>query len=156
VLALALAACSGSSSGREASAFIQEHGTAASRMAASTRTLELQATRASHSRGSAADARLAQAAVAARREVVKAGEWNPAGGVEAAAEEEDLPRAESEVTDGADDLLDVVATIEAYARAPRASTLARYESELSRAREQWNEGISELWFLARRSGPPTI
>lgn len=153
---LALAGCSGSSVQGEASTFIQEHGAAARRMAATTRTLEREASSVSRSIVASRSRRLARTAVTDHREVVLAGEWNPVQGAEAAIEDEDLPRAESQVTDGADQLRSAVASIEAYVRLPRASTLARYEGELSRAREQWNEGISEVWFLARRAGPPTI
>ena len=56
---------------------------------------------------------------------------------------------------GANDLAAAISALRAYARAPSAAGLARYQSELPHGREEWNQGISQLWYLAHKSNPPT-
>jgi hypothetical protein len=43
-----------------------------------------------------------------------------------------------------------------YALAPRASALAGYQSKLANGRVSWNEGISQLWYLAHETSPPRL
>ena len=120
-----------------------------------------------HGRGVAAVAlaqplaarRLAHAAAQARRSSVRAGEWNVAKsgeGGEEGVEEEDLPRAETEATEAANQLSGAMSALEAYTRAPSAAALARYESKLAHGREVWDESISEIWHLAHGSSPPIV
>lgn len=127
--------------------------------ATATNTLELRASGLSGAPESASQLkRLARAAASARRAAVHAGEWSVAAGGEGggAEEEEDLPRAETQATEGANELARAVAALQTYARAPSAAALARYQNKLASGREQWDEGISEIWHLAHRSNPPTV
>jgi hypothetical protein len=153
VAALVFAGCS-SSAQPGASGFVGEHVAGAASAAAATKGVETDVSRASSAPTARQQLdRLARAAGGARREDVRASEWNvaPEG-----AEEEDLPRAESQATEGADELAHAMSAAQAYARAPSAAALARYEGALARGRERWNEGISQIWYLAHRSNPPTV
>jgi hypothetical protein len=88
-----------------------------------------------------------------------AGEWNVAKsgeGGEEGIEEEDLPRAETEATEAANELAAAMSALEAYTRAPAAAALAHYESKLAHGREVWDESISEIWHLAHGSSPPVV
>lgn len=136
-----------------ATAFLNEHVAAATRASAATKAVEVEVSRLSSSPTGPQLERLARTAAEGHRNDVRAGEWNVAA---EGGEEEDLPRAEAEVTEGANDLTDAMSALKAYARAPSAAALARYESELAHGREQWNGGISQLWYLAHRSNPPTV
>jgi hypothetical protein len=156
VTALGLAGCASSSTQTAATAFIHEHGGAAARAAAATKALELDVSRLSSAPTRSQLQRLARAAAEGRRDVVQAGEWNVTEGGEEGAEEEDLPRAEHETTEGASELANATSAAQAYARTPTAAALARYQRELARGREQWNEGISQLWYLGHRANPPTV
>jgi hypothetical protein len=153
-----LAGCSSSTSvGGEASSFLREHASAATGTAAAARAVESEVARlSSRGSGSEALARLAREASRAHRAAVQASEWSPAAGSEAGSEEENLERAEAQVTEGAEELARATAAIEGYARARGAAARARYASEMAHAREQWNEGVAQLWFLARRRNPPTL
>ncbi len=152
VAALTFAGCASSSAQVGATAFLNEHAARAARTAAATKAVEAEVSRLSSSPTRPQLERLARAASEAHRNVVQAGEWNVADG----GEEEDLPRAEAEVTEGANELANAMSALLAYARAPSAAALARYESELAHGRERWNEGISQLWYLAHESNPPTV
>jgi hypothetical protein len=152
VAALTFAGCASSSAQLGATAFLNEHVAAAARAAAATKAVEAEVSRLSSSPTRPQLERLARAAGKGHRNVVQAGEWNVAEG----GEEEDLPLAETEVTGGAKELANAISALRAYARAPSAAALARCESELAQGREKWNAGISELWYLAHESNPPTV
>jgi hypothetical protein len=156
VIALGLAGCASSSNQTSASAFIDQHGAGATRAAAATKAVEVEVSRLSGSPTRSQLQRLARAAGEGRRAAVQAGEWNVDEGGEEGAEEEDLPRSEHEAADGGNELANAMAALQAYARAPGAAALARYRRELARGREQWNEGISQLWYLAHEHRPPTV
>jgi hypothetical protein len=150
--ALVVAGCSASTQ-TGARAFFAEHVAEATSATTATKVVEAELSRASSAPSRLQLERLAHAAGEARRDEVRASEWNVAA---EGGEEEDLPRAESEATEGADELAHAMSAVQAYARARSAAALARYESELSRGRERWNEGISQIWYLADRSNPPTV
>lgn len=152
-----LAGCSSATSVEgEAQGFLHAHASAAKSTAAAARAVEAQVSALpARATGGQALATLIRDAASARHSAIRASEWNPTSDSEAAIEEEDLARAKTQVTEGADELARAAAAIESYARG-RAAARARYEREMARAREQWNEGISQVWFLARRSGPPTL
>jgi hypothetical protein len=159
--AIALAAsllvgCASGSPQTGAAAFRREHAVQAARMAATTNAVELELSRLSHAPTSAQLARLTRATAEARGEAARASAWNVAGRGEEGAEEEDVPRAETQVTEGAGELVSAMSALQAYARAPSAAALARYKSRLASGKAQWNEGISQLWYLAHASGPPTL
>ncbi len=156
VAALGLAGCASSTIQTAATAFIDEHATVATRAAAATKVVEADVSRLSSAPTRSQLQRLARAAAQGHRDIVLAGEWNVSEAGEAGVEEEDLPRAETETTDGADELADAVSAVQAYARAPDASARASFERELARGREQWNEGIAQVWYLAHESDPPIV
>jgi hypothetical protein len=95
---------------------------------------------------------VSQVAIRSRRDVAAASEW----GVSESGEEEDLAQAQIEVNAGADSVLQAISSMRAYARTPRATLLASVKRQLASARVQWNDGISQLWYLARKPNPPTI
>ncbi len=156
VAALALAGCASSSPQTAATGFLDEHSAGASRVATTAKAVRAEVARLSSSPTRSQLGRLAAAAGEAHRDAVQAGAWNVAGRGEEGAEEEDVPRAEGQVTEGADDIASAMSALQAYARAPSAAALARYESEFASGRTQWDEGISQLWYLAHASHPPTV
>jgi hypothetical protein len=138
-----------------ASSFRGEHGTAAARVARATKAVQGGLARlGGDPRPSLGP--LGRAATEARRMFVVASEWDVAGAGQEGAEEEDVPRAETQVTEGASELADAMSALQAYASAPSAAALARFEQRLAPARQQWNEGISQLWYLAHAAGAPTL
>jgi hypothetical protein len=139
-----------------ASAFRDEHGAEAARVAAATKTVEAEVSRLSRSPTRSQLSVLLRAAAEAHRKLVPASEWSVAGQGEEGAEEEDVPRAETQVTEAAAELAASMSALQSYARAPSAAALARCESKLAPGREQWNEGISQLWYLAHASNAPSV
>jgi hypothetical protein len=156
VAALAVVGCAPGSPQTGAKAFLDEHAAAAARLATSTKLLEAQIPRPASTPTRSQLALLARAATQARPELRAASEWNVAGAGEEGAEEEDVPRAETQVVEAAAELAAVMFALQRYASAPSASALARNQSKLSVARGQWNEGISQLWYLAHTAHPPTL
>lgn len=144
--------CATTSAEPGANAFVQDHAQEAMRAAAATRAVV-----AALSKLSAPPTRpqlegLALLAERGRREDVPATEWS----APEKAEEEDLEQAEIAVIEGADELSKAMAGLRAYAHAPQAASLYVYRHQLASGREKWDEGISELWYLAHRAKPPTI
>jgi hypothetical protein len=156
VAAFSFAGCASSSVQGDASAFVSQHVIAAVRAAVTTRAVEVEVSQLSSSPTGPQLERLARAAGKDRRNLVLAGEWNGVGAREEGAEEEDVPRAEAQVTNGANELARAMSVLQAYARAPSAAVLTRYEIQLNHGREAWDEGISELWHLGHESNSPTI
>lgn len=157
--ASALAGCASSSIQTDAAAFVSEHAGIATSAASAMRTVEHAVSQLSSPPTGQQLERLSHAASRARASTVRASEWDVSKsgeGGEEGAEEENLPRAESEATSAASELASSMLTLQAYARAPSAAGLARYRSALAGAREKWDESISQLWFLAHRHDPPTV
>jgi hypothetical protein len=143
----------------DAGTFVDEHAVTATRVATATRAVEADVSRLSSSPGRTQLEPLARVAAQARRNAVRAGEWNVAKsgeGGEEGAEEEDLPRAETEATEAANEIADAMSVLQAYARAPSAAALAHYQSKFAHGREVWDETISQIWYLAHRASPPTV
>ena len=159
-LAVALAGCSSSSPQTAATTFVDEHLTEASRVAAAIKADELDLTQLPAHPTRAQLAGLLRTVSKGRSDVVAAGEWHTvavsAARAEEGGEEEDIPRAETQATEGASKLAAALSALRSYAGAPSAHALAGYRSELATGREQWNEGIAQLWHLAHMSGAPTI
>jgi hypothetical protein len=151
-----LVGCASGSPQSGAATFRDEHAGQAARMAAATKAVELEISRLSPAPSSAQLAGLARAAAQAHGDAARASAWNVAGRGEEGAEEEDVPRAETQVTEGAGEMASAMSALQAYAKGPSAASLARYMSELAGGQTQWNEGISQLWYLAHASDPPTI
>lgn len=157
--AAALAGCGSSDIQSDAAAFLGEHGAIASSAAAAVRRVETEVAELSSRPSGRQLERLSRAASRARVTTVQASEWDvtkSGEGGEEGAEEEDLPRAESEATSAATELAAAMLALQAYVRAPGAATLARYRSALAPARDKWDESISQLWYLAQRHDPPTV
>lgn len=149
---LALGGCGNSKAEPGAHAFLPAHEAEAAKAAAAVRllaedarSLELDATQARLES-------LTTDAAHARRELIRTSEWP----VTAAREEEDLEQAQVEVVEASKQLIAAAAAVRAYARVRDPATLARWRSELHEARERWNAGISQLWYLDGRHGAPTI
>ncbi len=156
---VALAGCASSSIQTDATAFLDEHGSAAVRITEANRSVEAAASRLTTPTSSSKRSLVSRAAEKARRGDVQAGEWDLASsgeGGEEGFEEEDLPRSETEATAAANELGRAMSALEGYLRNRSADALARYHSELGRGREQWDESITQLWHLAHRSNPPTL
>jgi hypothetical protein len=160
VAALAFAGCSSSSVQTDASVFVNEHRAGAARVAAATKAVEAGVSQLSSSPTPSQLKRLAAAARQAHRDTVGAGEWRLGGGPEeiseGTSEEENLPRAESQVITGANDLAAAMSALRAYARPPSAARLTRYRERFEQGREQWNEGATEIWYLAHAARAPTV
>jgi hypothetical protein len=156
---VALAGCASSSIQTDATTFLNEHAVTATRVAAATKAVAVAASRLSSPPSRSQLEQLAHQAAEARRSSVLAGEWNLAKsgeGGEEGVEEEDLPRAETEATEAADELAGAMSALEAYTRAPSVAALARYQSKFAHGREVWDESISEIWHLAHDSSPPIV
>jgi hypothetical protein len=159
VAALALAGCASSSIQTDAGTFYEEHAAAARRAAAATGAVADDVSRLPSPPSPSQLQQIVPAAAQARRDDVQAGEWNIAKsgeGGEEGAEEEDLPRAETEATEAADALAGAMSALQTYIRAPSAAALAGYQSKLAHGREQWDESVTQLWFLAHKHGPPLV
>src|SRR5271166_732216 len=129
--ALALAAsllvgCASGSPQTGAATFRDEHAVPAARLAATTKALELEISRLSPAPTAAQLVGLARAAAQAHGEAAGASAWHVAGRGEEGAEEEDLPRAETQVTEGAGELASAMSALQSYVRAPSAAALAGY------------------------------
>ncbi|HSZ13377.1 MAG TPA: hypothetical protein VK790_05010 [Solirubrobacteraceae bacterium] len=155
-LALALAGCATASPQMGAATFLDEHGTSAQRVALEARAVELMAGQLRTPATRPALGLLGSRAARARADLARASRWAVAGQGEEGAEEEDVPRAETQVTEGAGELASAMSALQSYSRAPSAAALARYRGRLAQERAQWNEGIAQLWHLAHRSSPPTV
>jgi hypothetical protein len=151
-----IVACASSSPQTGAATFRDEHAAVAVRLAAAAKALRLEVSRPSSAPTRAQLGKLARAAGDVHGEAVQVSAWSVAGRGEEGAEEEDLPRAETQVTEGAGELASAMSALQSYARAPSAAALAGYESKLANAQTEWNEGIAQLWYLAHASDPPTI
>lgn len=155
-VSVVLAGCASGSPQTGAVTFRDEHAGAAARLAAAAQAVEREISRLSVAPTKAQLGTLAKAAAQAHGDAVQAGEWHVAGRGEEGAEEEDVPRAEMQATEGAGELVSAMSALQAYAWAPSAASLTRYRSELASGQTQWNEGISQLWYLAHASNPPTF
>ncbi len=156
VAALVCAGCAAGSPQTGAKDFYEEHATAAASIAAATKAVEGDLSSLATSPTSSQLAMLAGAASQAHTSLEQVSGWKIAGQGEEGAEEEDVPRAETQVAEGAEELLSAMSALGSYARTPSASTLAEYNSKLANGRVSWNEGISQLWYLAHKSTPPKL
>jgi hypothetical protein len=154
--AIGLSGCASGSPQTGAAMFRGEHALAAKSIATTTKAVELEISSLSSAPTRAQLGQLARAAAQAHGEAAQASRWNVAGRNEEGAEEEDVPRAETQVTEGAGELASAMSALQTYARAPSAAALAGYKSRLANAQTEWNEGFSQLWYLAHASEPPTI
>jgi hypothetical protein len=139
-----------------AKSFYEEHATAATSIAAATKAVEAKVSGLSSVPTRSQLAALARAVSRAHASLAQVSEWKIAGQGEEGAEEEDVPRAETQVAEGAEDLLGAMSAVGTYTHTTVASALAQYKSKLTNGRTAWNEGISQLWYLAHESTPPKL
>ena len=156
VVALACAGCAAGSPQTGAKSFYEEHATAATGVAATTKAVEAEVSRLPSSPTRSQLATLVPAVSQAHTSLEQVSGWKIAGQGEEGAEEEDVPRAETQVAEGAEELRSAMSALGSYALAPTASTLAHYNSKLANGRISWNEGIAQLWHLAHKSTPPKL
>lgn len=150
--ALALGGCASTAAEPGANTFYRTHHEAAVTAAAAVRSLESLLASSSSPPSKAQSQALAVAAVRARRRMIPPSEWaGPERG-----EEENLQQAETEVSEGAQDILRAIASLREYARTGRPGDLAGYRSQLRPGSEKWNEGVIQLWHLAGAHDPPTV
>ncbi len=154
--ALLLAGCSDTSPQTSAAGFLEEHSRAAVHLAQMTRAVAAEVGGLDGAGSPSQLTRLARAASETHAYAVAASEWNIPGGGEEGAEEEDVPRASSQVAEGAGEVAKAMAYLKTYARTPRTLALRHYKGSLANARIDWNEGIAHLYFLAHRAHAPTL
>jgi hypothetical protein len=156
VVALVCAGCASGSPQMGAESFYEEHATAATSLAAATRAVEGAVTGLPSSPTRSQLAALAATVSQAHASLAQVSGWKIAGQGEEGAEEEDVPRAETQLAEGSEELLAAMSALASYASAPSAATLAHYKGRLANGRTSWNEGISQLWYLAHRASPPRL
>ena len=139
-----------------ARSFYEEHAKAAASIAVATKALELEISRLPTSPTRSQLTMLALGASQTHTQLLQVSDWKVAGQGEEGAEEEDVPRAETQVAEGAEELASAMSSLGSYARLPQAATIAKYRSKLAGGRASWNEGISQLWYLAHKSTPPKL
>jgi uncharacterized protein with von Willebrand factor type A (vWA) domain len=151
-LALVLGGCASTSAEPEANKFYADHHQAATVAAAAVNSMKAAlASLPAHPTLEQRQA-LQVAAVRAKRRMTAPSEWaGPERG-----EEEDLQQAETEVSEGAQDVLKAIRSLRSYARTGDSADLQSYTSQFRTAGEKWNEGVIQLWHLAGKHGPPTI
>jgi len=139
-----------------ARSFYEEHAKAAASIAVATKALELEISRLPASPTRSQLTMLALDASQTHTQLLQVSDWKVAGQGEEGAEEEDVPRAETQVAEGAEQLASAMSSLGSYARLPETVTIAKYRSKLASGRTSWNEGISQLWYLAHKSTPPKL
>ncbi len=148
---LLLAGC-GASAEPGAGTFLHEHGSEARTTAALLMTVKTDLAGLSLDPSEAELQALALDAHRAHRALLAASDWT----VSEDGEEEGVSQAEKEVHEGSEALLSAIADIRLYAVARHPRSLAAYRRELAAGREYWDQGIGELWYVAKQSGPPRI
>jgi hypothetical protein len=159
MLAVATLVCAGCASGSPqmgAKSFYEEHAKDSAGIAATTRAVELAIPHLTALPTPSQRRMLAADASQAHARLMQVGAWKVAGQGEEGAEEEDVPRAETQVAEGAEQLAAAMSSLGSYVLLPKGVTLAKYRSELASGRTSWNEGISQLWYLAHERMPPKL
>ncbi len=151
-LALVLGGCASTPAEPEANKFYADHHQAAAVAAAAVNSMKSALASLPTHPTLAQRQALQVAAVRAKRRMTAPSEWaGPERG-----EEEDLQQAETEVSEGAQDVLKAIRSLRSYARTGDRADLQSYTSQFRAAGEKWNEGVIQLWHLAGKHGPPTI
>jgi hypothetical protein len=154
VLALGLAAdgCAEGSASPGAGVFFREHAAQARSATAAMRQFEAALVSLELRPTAAVAQEVALQARRAKRRVTPATEWQ----ITESGEEENLSQAELEINEGAKGFLSVIDALRAARRAPGAHALAGYRAQIARAREQWNQGTRQLWYLAHGGSSPQV
>ncbi len=88
----------------------------------------------------------------AHRTLLAATDWT----VSEDGEEEGVSQAEKEIHEGSEALLAATGDARLYSLRLRSASLAAYRRELAAGREYWNQGIAELWYVAKKPSAPKI
>lgn len=132
--------------------FHHEHSAEAARVAASIGAVSSGVAGLGAAPSAAALDALAVGAHRARRSLLAAAGWT----VTEDGEEEGVSQAEREIHEGTDALLRAMTDLRLYTEQRSPAALAAYRRELAGGREYWNQGITHLWYLAKRPAPPRI
>jgi hypothetical protein len=149
--ALILAGC-GATTERGSETFYREHAAEASQAAAAARAVAADVGGLPAKPSTAALEAIAVAEHRTRRDLLAASKWT----VSENGEEEGVSQAEKEVNEATGALLQAMTDIRIYAQDRRPVALANYRKELALGREYWDQGITQLWFVAHKAGPPKI
>ena len=88
----------------------------------------------------------------ARRRLLAAASWTQLEN----GEEEGVSQAEREIHEAAGALLRAMTSIRLYTQTRSPAALAAYRQQFAAGREYWNQGISQLWHIAKVPGAPTF
>lgn len=149
--ALALAGC-GATTERGSESFYREHAGEAGQTAVAIRALAAEVAALPAHPSTAVLEALAVKEHRARRELLGVSKWV----ISESSEEEGVSQAEKEIEEATGALLQAGTDIRIYAHDRRPVALANYRKQLKLGREYWNQGITELWFVAHKAGPPRI
>ncbi len=149
--ALLLAGC-GSASEPGANTFLREHGGEARHAAALVSALSVAVKTLPATPSGAQLQAIAVDGHMAHRALLAASNWT----VSEDGEEEGVSQAEKEIHEGTEALLNAAVDIHLYSLRARPRSLAAYRRELAAGREYWDQGITELWFVAKKPSPPRI
>jgi hypothetical protein len=149
--ALLLGGC-GASAEPGAASFLREHKSEAVKTAAAVMTLS-RTIKALPARPTTAQLEtLSLTAHRAHRTLLAATDWT----VSEDGEEEGVSQAEKEIHEGSEALLAATGDARLYSLRLRSASLAAYRRELAAGREYWNQGIAELWYVAKKPSAPKI
>jgi len=149
--AIVLGGC-GTTTERGSQSFYREHAGEAARVAAATRTLSATVAALPGRPSRTQLEHLAVEEHRARRALLAASKWT----VLENGEEENVSQAEREINEATATLLKAMSDIRSYAHGLSPLALAGYRNELALGREYWNQGITQLWFVAHQSQAPRI
>ncbi len=150
--AIALAGCATAEAEPGAGKFLRAHEGEVRHTAEVTKTVEADVAGLSRPPSTAQLQALALAIHHARRAYLAAASW----AVSENGEEEDIVHAEQELNEAAGAMLKAFTELRVYTQARRPAALAIAHVRIAEGRENWNQGITHLWYLAHRSGAPTI
>ena len=149
--AILLAGC-GTAVERGADGFRHEHGTEARHAAAAIGRLTAAVGALGANPSAAQLESVALEQHRARRQLLAAVSWTQLEN----GEEEGVSQAEREIHEAAGALLAAMTEIRRYTQSRSPAALAAYRRQFAAGREYWNQGISQLWHIAKVPGPPTI
>jgi len=152
LLAIPVAGCSSHSSEPAALSFYREHGRQAARVGPSIRAVEAEVDALAKPPTAGQLASLATSAQQANERLDEARSgWQ----VTEKGEEEELSTIETQLSEGSAELKNAIAALATYAGNPSQAALVPYATHLMSGREKWNEGVIQLWHLAKQPNPPT-
>lgn len=151
LLAIALGGC-GATTEPESNKFRSEHTAEAERVATATKAVGAAIGALGSSPSKAQLEALAVDAHKARRALLAADGWNQLED----GEEEGVSQAEREIHEGAGALLTAMSEVRLYSQNRSPAALAAYRTQLAAGREYWNQGITQLWYIAKKPNAPRL